>query len=171
MPVTILLWPVEAIPALLWTWTWITSVSIPVIPRLFIRRSSEFQVDTSRYMHIHAVETCTGMQKHNFSDTYRIHTTYIQTHSDTCIYIQICIVLCGAYVCLYYRCMCMYEVLYVHVCAYVHVFFAAKSVSRINTYIYAHICTYIQHKSEICTNMHRICTTYAQIHTNTYTLH
>ena len=51
--------------------------------------------------------------------------------------------------------MCMYELLYVYVCAYVHVFFAGKSASRIDTYKYAQICTtYALH-------MH----TYAQIHT------
>ena len=67
--------------------------------------------------------------------------------------------------------MCMYELLYVYVCAYVHVFFAPKSASRIDTYKYAHICTYIQDKTEICTDMHDICTTYAHICTDTYNFH
>ena len=67
--------------------------------------------------------------------------------------------------------MCMYELLYVYVCAYVHVFFAAKSASRSDTYKYAQICTYIQDKTEICTDMHEICTTYAHICTDTYTFH
>ncbi len=30
--------------------------------------------------------------------------------------------LCGAYVCMYLKCMCMYEVLYVYVCAYVRMY-------------------------------------------------
>ena len=67
--------------------------------------------------------------------------------------------------------MCMYELLYVYVCAYVHVVFAPKSASRIDTYKYAQICTYIQDKTEICTDMHEICTTYAHICTDTYTFH
>ena len=55
----------------------------PSYPRLFIRCSREFQVDTSRYMHIHAVEACTDKVKHNFSHTYDTawDTNKIQTYT------------------------------------------------------------------------------------------
>jgi hypothetical protein len=140
--------------------------------------SSKFQVDTRWCMHIHAVETWTEMQKLNFLDTYwycmdthMIHTyTYIYMHIRS-RYAPIYVVCMFAVLKMYVHVCTSVCVLYVYVCAYVHVFFAAKSAIRIDTYKYAHICTYIQDKTEICTDMHEICTTYAHICTDTYTFH
>jgi hypothetical protein len=58
----------------------------------------------------------------------------------------------------------MYDVQYVHVCAYVHVFFAAKSATRIDTYNYAHICTYMQHTFNISTTYAQHTCKYIRIH-------
>jgi hypothetical protein len=182
-----LLWPVEAITALFWTWTrikeaclcyswfqaslwWKTSssVSIPVIPSRFMRCSSKFQVDTTEYMHIHAVKTWTDIHKTNLSDTCRYCTGYTQgtyryMHKHAYTYV-ICTVLSCMYFCMYAKCMCMYLqciCMYVHMCMY----FAAKSAMRIDTCIYSKICTYMQYK--IIT-----CTTYAQhMHMHTCTSH
>ena len=108
---------------------------------------------TGIYAYIHT-HTCIYFGRSNCWRKYKFiyiqnTLTYLYIHEYTYIYIHISTDVFCMYMVIYIVCILVVFCMYMYVYTYLHVFFARKVVSRIDTCIYVHIRIYVQNTSHI----------------------